>query len=106
MWDAAYRDKGLTIIGVHTPETDSERDVKDVRREVTSLGIKYAVVIDNDYATWKLYKVEAWPTLFLLDKQGRVRWTHVGEGAYQETEQAIKNLLAETSDENHGNSAD
>ena len=92
-WDTRYRDKGLTVIGVHTPETDRERNIEDVRREVAALGIKYPVVTDNDYATWKSYKVEAWPTLFLLDKQGRVRWTHVGEGAYDETEQAIKNLL-------------
>ena len=94
-WDTRYRDRGLTIIGVHTPETDSERNFADLRREVGALGLKYAVVTDNDYATWKSYKVEAWPTLFLLDKQGRVRWTHVGEGAYEETEQVIKNLLAE-----------
>jgi len=94
-WDTRYRDRGLTIIGVHTPETDSERNIGDVRREAAALGIMYPVVTDNDYATWKLYRVEAWPTLFLLDKQGRVRWTHVGEGAYDETEQVIKNLLAE-----------
>ncbi len=94
-WDAQYRDKGLTIIGVHTPESDLERNVDDVRREVGALGIKYPVVIDNDYSTWKAYSVEAWPTLFVLDKQGRVRWTHVGEGAYDETEQVIKKLLAE-----------
>ena len=94
-WDTRYRDRGLTIIGVHTPETDSERKIEDVRRETAALGIKYPVVTDNDYATWKLYKVEAWPTLFLLDKQGRVRWAHVGEGAYEETEQVIKELLAE-----------
>ena len=94
-WDAQYRDKGLTIIGVHTPESDLERNVDDVRREIGALGIKYPVVTDNDYSTWKAYGVEAWPTLFLLDKQGRVRWTHVGEGAYDETEQVIKELLAE-----------
>ena len=94
-WDTQYRDKGLTIIGVHTPETDLENNVDDVRREVAALGIKYPVVTDNDYSTWKVYGVEAWPTLFLLDKQGRVRWTHVGEGAYDETEEAIKKLLAE-----------
>ena len=95
-WDTRYRDKGLTIIGVHTPETDGERNMGDVRREVAALGVRYPVVSDNDYATWKLYKVEAWPTLFLLDKQGRVRWAHVGEGAYDETEQVIKDLLAES----------
>ena len=94
-WDAQYRDKGLTIIGVHTPESDLERNVDDVRREVGALGIKYPVVTDNDYSTWKAYGVEAWPTLFLLDKQGRVRWTHVGEGAYDETEEVIKKLIAE-----------
>jgi hypothetical protein len=69
--------------------------VNDLRREVSELGIKYAVVTDNDYSTWKAYKVEAWPTLFLLDKQGRVRWTHVGEGYYDQTEEVIKKLLAE-----------
>jgi len=95
MWDARYRDKGLTIIGVHTPELDYERNIDKLRREVAGFGIKYPVVTDNDYSTWKAYGVEAWPTLFLLDKQGRVRWSHVGEGAYDETEQVIKKLLAE-----------
>jgi thiol-disulfide isomerase/thioredoxin len=94
-WDAQYRDKGLTIIGVHTPELDYERSVDNLRREVAGLGIKYPVVTDNDYTTWKAYGVEAWPTVFLLDKQGRIRWTHVGEGYYDETEQVIKKLLAE-----------
>ncbi|MGH9906107.1 MAG: redoxin domain-containing protein [Pyrinomonadaceae bacterium] len=94
-WHARYRDKGLTIIGVHSPEFDSERNIDNLRRQVAALDIKYPVVADNDYATWKVYGVEAWPTFFLLDKQGRVRWTHVGEGAYAETEQVIKKLLAE-----------
>ena len=96
-WDAQYRDKGLTIVGVHTPELDFERDIDQLRREVAGLGIKYPVVTDQDYSTWKAYSVEAWPTLFVLDKQGRVRWTHVGEGYYDETEQVIKKLLAEES---------
>lgn len=94
-WDAQYRDKGLTIIGVHTPELDYERNVDNLRKEVAALGITYPVVTDNDYSTWQTYKVEAWPTLFVLDKEGRVRWTHVGEGAYNETEDVIKKLLAE-----------
>jgi thiol-disulfide isomerase/thioredoxin len=94
-WDAQYRDKGLTIIGVHTPELDFERDIDQLRREVAGLGIKYPVVTDQDYSTWKAYRVEAWPTLFLLDKQGRIRWSHVGEGYYDETEELIKKLLAE-----------
>jgi len=66
-----------------------------VRREVASLGIRYPVVTDNDYETWRAYNVEAWPTIFLLDKQGRIRWMHVGEGAYDEAEQLIKKLLTE-----------
>jgi thiol-disulfide isomerase/thioredoxin len=94
-WDTRYRDKGLTIIGVHTPEFDSERNIDSLRREVAELDIPYPVVSDTDYSTWKAYKVEAWPTLFVLDKQGHVRWGHVGEGAYEETEQVIKKLLGE-----------
>jgi peptide-methionine (R)-S-oxide reductase len=98
-WDARYRDKGLTIIGVHTPELDIERDINTVRSEIAKLDIHYPVVTDNDNATWNAYRVEAWPTWFVIDKQGRVRWMHVGEGAYDETEQQIKKLLAENYDE-------
>ena len=94
-WDTKYRDKGLAIIGVHSPELDEERVIDNVRRETAALGISYPVVTDNDYATWRSYNVEAWPTVFLLDKQGRIRWTHVGEGAYEETEKMIRRLLAD-----------
>jgi thiol-disulfide isomerase/thioredoxin len=94
-WDDRYRAKGLTVIGVHSPEFDEERNVESLRKAVSSLGIDYPVVTDNDYQTWKAYKVEAWPTLFLLDKQGRIRWTHVGEGDYDEAERQIQTLLAE-----------
>jgi thiol-disulfide isomerase/thioredoxin len=94
-WDARYRERGLTIVGVHTPETQNEYRINSVREEVSALGVKYAVVTDNDYTTWKAYGVEAWPTIFVLDKQGRVRWLHVGEGRYDETDGAIKALLAE-----------
>jgi len=94
-WDARYRDKGLTIVGVHTPETDSEYGLDNVRKEVPSLGIKYPVVTDNEYKTWNAYSVEAWPTILVLDKHGRIRWLHVGEGRYGETESVIKTLLAE-----------
>lgn len=94
-WDAGYRERGLTIVGVHTPETQNEYVLNIVRREVPSLGIKYPVVTDNDYQTWKAYGVEAWPTIFVVDKHGRIRWKHVGEGRYEETDGAIKALLAE-----------
>jgi thiol-disulfide isomerase/thioredoxin len=94
-WHDRYRDQGLTVIGVHSPEFDEEREVEKVRSEVGSLGIHYPVVTDNDYATWNAYSVEAWPTMFLLDKQGRIRWKHVGEGDYDEAERLIQQLLAE-----------
>ena len=94
-WDARYREKGLTVVGVHSPEFDEEKNIQNLRREVVELGIKYPVVTDNDYATWRAYDVSAWPTIFVLDKSGRIRWTHVGEGAYDKTEQVIQKLLAE-----------
>jgi peptide-methionine (R)-S-oxide reductase len=94
-WDSRYRDKGLTVIGVHSPELAPEKEIENVRREVVSLGIQYPVVTDNDYATWKSYGVEAWPTIFVVDKGGRIRWMHAGEGAYAETEQEIRKLLGE-----------
>jgi thiol-disulfide isomerase/thioredoxin len=90
-----YGEHGLTIIGVHSPEFDSERNEANVRREVSSLGVRYPVVTDNDYATWKAYGIEAWPTTLVVDKQGRIRWRHVGEGMYDETEDVVKKLLAE-----------
>src|SRR5438132_5674822 len=64
-WDARYREKGLTIIGVHTPEFATERNIEKLRREVVSLGIRYPVVTDNEYETWRAYNVSAWPTIFL-----------------------------------------
>ena len=94
-WDEHYRDKGFTVVGVHSPGLEEERVIDSVRRETASLGIRYPVVTDNDYATWKAYNVEAWPTVFILDKEGRIRSTHVGEGAYEEEEGLIQKLLAE-----------
>src|SRR5436190_23247317 len=82
-WHEDYKDKGLTIVGVHSPELANEQKLENLRREVASLGIKYPVVTDNDYSTWNAYGVSAWPTLFVLDKESRIRWMHVGEGAYE-----------------------
>jgi len=94
-FDEHYRDKGLTIIGVHTPEFDSEKKIENVRSNVNKLGIKYPVLTDNEFETWNAYGVRAWPSVFILDKQGRIRYTHVGEGRYDEQEQVIKTLLNE-----------
>ena len=94
-WAVKYADAGLTVVGVHTPELTEEYNLDNVRHELPSLGIKYPVVTDNDYKTWKAYHVEAWPTIFVIDKQGRIRWEHVGEGRYEETETVIRTLLAD-----------
>jgi peptide-methionine (R)-S-oxide reductase len=95
LWQQRYGGKGLTIIGVHSPEFAGEKKIENVRREVASLGIRYAVVTDNDYVTWKAFQVAAWPTMFVVDKAGRIRWQHVGEGEYDKAEQVIQKLLAE-----------
>ena len=94
-WHERYREQGLTVIGVHSPEFDEEKNVETLRRQVSSLGIRYPVVTDNEFQTWKAFNVEAWPTIVLLDKQGRIRWTRVGEGKYDATERVIQKLLAE-----------
>ena len=94
-WHERYSDKGLTIVGVHSPEFTGEKKIENVRRQVESVGVRFPVVTDNDHETWRAYKVEAWPTIFVLDKSGRMRWQHVGEGAYEETERTIQRLLAE-----------
>ncbi|HEY0324332.1 MAG TPA: thioredoxin-like domain-containing protein [Pyrinomonadaceae bacterium] len=94
-WNETYSERGLVIIGVHSPEFEREKQFENVRREVKSLGIRYPVVTDNDYESWNAYNVQAWPTVFVLDKQGRIRWVHIGEGMYDETESVIKKLLAE-----------
>ena len=94
-FDAAYRDKGLTIVGVHTPESDYEKKFSNIQDAVKRNGIKYPVVTDTNGDTWRAYNVEAWPTVVILDKQGRIRYTHIGEGAYEMQEKVIKTLLAE-----------
>jgi thiol-disulfide isomerase/thioredoxin len=94
-WHERYSERGLTIIGVHSPEFDYEKEISNVRRQVSALGISYAVLTDNDFETWNKYGIRAWPTVVLLDKQGRIRWTHIGEGKYAETEKAMQKLLAE-----------
>ena len=94
-WDTSYREQGLTIIGVHTPEFDREKELKNLREQVRSLGIRYPVVTDNNQESWNAYNIQAWPTVLILDKQGRIRWTHIGEGMYDEQEKVIKKLLAE-----------
>ncbi len=94
-WHRKYADQGLVVIGVHTPETDFERSGKNVEHYVHEHQISYAVVTDNDFATWTRYGNRAWPTVYLIDKQGVIRYLHLGEGAYEQTDQFIQELLAE-----------
>jgi peroxiredoxin len=96
-WHDRYEQAGLTIVGVHSPEFPWERALKGLKEATVELGIKFPVVQDNGFAIWKRYGVRAWPTIVLIDKNGIIRYSHVGEGAYQRTESVIKQLLAEGS---------
>ena len=94
-WHDKYENAGLTIVGVHTPEFFWEKPYEKVVAAVKKFGIRYAVVQGNDSALWKRFGIWAWPTAILVDKKGIVRYHHIGEGAYEETEAAIRRLLAE-----------
>jgi thiol-disulfide isomerase/thioredoxin len=95
-WHDRYADKGLKIVSVHTPEFSYERDLNNVRRAVNKRQIKYSVAIDNGFETWKAYNNQYWPHLFLADRQGIIKYDHIGEGAYAETENKIRQLLGKT----------
>ncbi len=94
-WAKRYRDEGLVVVGVHAPEFAFERDRNNVERAIRRMDLDFAVAMDNDFSIWKAWNNQYWPTLYLVDAQGRVRWRHIGEGAYAETEQAIRQLLGE-----------
>ncbi len=83
------------MIGVHSPEFSYEKSVENVQKAIKDLDIPYAVALDNDFKTWNAYRVWAWPSMFILDKRGALRFTHVGEGAYEESERMIQALLKE-----------
>ena len=94
-WHDKYAGEGLTVVGVHSPEFAWEKPYDKVVAATRELGIRYPVVQDNDFAIWKRYGVRAWPTTILLDRMGVVRYRHIGEGAYEETEAMIRRLLQE-----------
>ena len=94
-WDERYRDRGLTIVGVHTPEFPFEREAGNVEDAIEQNGLRYPVVQDNEYGTWSAYGNQYWPAKYLIDARGKVRYVHFGEGEYEETETAIRELLAE-----------
>lgn len=94
-WDEKYSDQGLLIIGIHSPEFEFEKDIGNVELAVEKYGIKYPVVLDNDKEIWSAFENRYWPRKYIADHEGYIRYDHIGEGAYQETEKVIQDLLNE-----------
>lgn len=94
-WYKKYRDKGFVIIGIHTPEFEFEKEYQNVKAAVDKFGIKFPVVLDNDYSTWTAYKNRYWPHKYLIDIDGYIVYDHIGEGGYEETEKKIQESLEE-----------
>jgi cytochrome c biogenesis protein CcdA/thiol-disulfide isomerase/thioredoxin len=94
-WYDKYKDSGLVVIGVHTPEFPFEKDESNVRKAVHDLGIAYPVAMDNNYAIWRNFSNEYWPAHYFIDATGHIRYHHFGEGSYEESEQWIRSLLEE-----------
>ena len=94
-WYREYVDDGLVIIGVHTPEFGYEREIDNVKDALVRLDVPYPVAIDNDWTTWRAYNNRYWPASYFVDKNGNLRYIHIGEGDYQHQEQIIQALLAE-----------
>jgi thiol-disulfide isomerase/thioredoxin len=94
-WHEKYADNGLVIVGVHTPEFEFEKDYNNVKAAVEKFDIKYPVAQDNEKGTWEAYENRYWPRKYLIDNEGYVRYDHIGEGAYAETEKVIQSLLTE-----------
>ena len=100
-WAEKYKDHGLVVIGVHTPEFAFERKVSNVRAAVAELKIGYPVAIDNEYKIWRAFDNQYWPAHYFIDAQGRIRYHHFGEGEYDQSERVIQRLLAEAGDEGY-----
>ena len=95
-WHEKYADAGLVIVGVHTPEFEFEKDRENVINAAEEFGVEWAIAQDNDFGTWRAFRNRYWPAKYLVDKDGLIRYTHFGEGAYDETELWIRGLLEET----------
>jgi cytochrome c biogenesis protein CcdA/thiol-disulfide isomerase/thioredoxin len=94
-WAEKYKDEGLVVIGVHAPEFAFEKDLRNVKRAVGDLAIKYPVAVDNDYAVWRAFNNRYWPAHYFIDAKGNIRHHHFGEGNYEQSERVIQKLLAE-----------
>jgi len=94
-WYEKYEDDGLIIIGIHTPEFAFEKNIDNVQKALDGFGIKFPVVLDNDYSTWRAFENKYWPRKYLINKDGKIVYDHIGEGAYDKTEAKIVELLGE-----------
>jgi thiol-disulfide isomerase/thioredoxin len=94
-WAAKYKDQGLIVIGVHSPEFPFEKDTANVRRSAKQMSIDYPIAVDSDHAVWRAFENQYWPALYLVDAKGRIRFHQFGEGEHERTEKAIQQLLAE-----------
>ncbi len=101
-WDQEYRDQGLTIVGVHAPEFAFEKETSNVESAIDDNDLEYPVIQDNELATWEAFRNQYWPAKYLIDADGQIRYVHFGEGAYEETESAIRSLLAEAGSDRLG----
>jgi thiol-disulfide isomerase/thioredoxin len=95
-WYRQFHDAGLEIVSIHSPEFGYERKVENVRQYINREGIVYPVLIDNDFVNWERFNNRFWPTLYLIDKDGKLRYRKIGEGDYRKTEQYISKLLQES----------
>ncbi|MBT5201098.1 MAG: redoxin domain-containing protein [Thaumarchaeota archaeon] len=96
-WDDKYSDQGLLVIGIHSPEFEFEKNPKNVQMAIAKHGINYPVVLDNDMETWKAFDNRYWPRKYIADHEGYIRYDHIGEGGYKETEKIIQQLIQERS---------
>jgi thiol-disulfide isomerase/thioredoxin len=94
-WTEKYKDRGLVVIGIHTPEFRFEKNIENIRREAKALRVDYPVAVDSDYVIWRAFNNNYWPAQYFIDAEGRVRHTHFGEGSYDQSEMVIQRLLME-----------
>lgn len=95
-WHRKYKDQGLVVVGVHSPEFAYEKNISNVKRALGDLGVVFPVAVDNNVAIWRAFNNMYWPAHYFVDAQGRIRFHHFGEGEYEKSEQIIQQLLEET----------
>lgn len=94
-WYYEYTDQGLTIVTVHTPEFEYEKNITNIENALVQLDVPYPVAVDNDWVTWRAYSNRYWPAMYFIDRSGNIRYLKIGEGRMAETELVLQALLAE-----------